>query len=206
MRLTLCCMVSCCCQDRYMILGENGFFVNPADSVAIMAANLSTIPYFRQHGVKGFARSMATSTALDRYSSHTHLDTHKHTHIVDPRGLVTPPSASLHKRQQPNLWRGTTHWDETRPLWIRVWDHIHTTPTPTHLLTAYKYCPLCKSRAEQRVLSERMWSQLKSSPLTLLDWEGSQHWTPLRLQQNAAQEKRVIKYNKGTRTDQLYLA
>lgn len=60
-----------CCQDRYMILGENGFFVNPADSVAIMAANLSTIPYFRQHGVKGFARSMATSTALDRYSRHT---------------------------------------------------------------------------------------------------------------------------------------
>ncbi|KAE8292053.1 Phosphoglucomutase-like protein 5 [Larimichthys crocea] len=52
--------------DRYMILGENGFFVNPSDSVAIMAANLATIPYFRQMGVKGFARSMATSTALDR--------------------------------------------------------------------------------------------------------------------------------------------
>ena len=51
-----------------MILGENGFFVNPSDSVAIMAANLSTIPYFRQHGVKGFARSVATSTALDRYA------------------------------------------------------------------------------------------------------------------------------------------
>uniref|UniRef100_A0A665WT29 Phosphoglucomutase 5 n=1 Tax=Echeneis naucrates TaxID=173247 RepID=A0A665WT29_ECHNA len=52
--------------DRYMILGENAFFVNPADSVAVMAANLSAIPYFRQHGVRGFARSMATSTALDR--------------------------------------------------------------------------------------------------------------------------------------------
>uniref|UniRef100_A0AAY5KJN6 Phosphoglucomutase 5 n=1 Tax=Esox lucius TaxID=8010 RepID=A0AAY5KJN6_ESOLU len=53
--------------DRYMILGENGFFVNPSDSLAIMAANLSCIPYFRQMGVKGFARSMATSTAIDRY-------------------------------------------------------------------------------------------------------------------------------------------
>ncbi|RVE68082.1 hypothetical protein OJAV_G00088220 [Oryzias javanicus] len=52
--------------DRYMILGENGFFVNPSDSVAVMAANLSTIPYFRQHGIRGFARSMATSCALDR--------------------------------------------------------------------------------------------------------------------------------------------
>ncbi|XP_064792903.1 phosphoglucomutase-like protein 5 isoform X1 [Oncorhynchus masou masou] len=52
--------------DRYMILGENGFFVNPSDSLAVMAANLSCIPYFRQLGLKGFARSMATSTALDR--------------------------------------------------------------------------------------------------------------------------------------------
>uniref|UniRef100_A0A674NA91 Phosphoglucomutase 5 n=1 Tax=Takifugu rubripes TaxID=31033 RepID=A0A674NA91_TAKRU len=51
--------------DRYMILGENGFFVNPSDSLAVMAANLAAIPYFRQQGVKGFARSMATSTALD---------------------------------------------------------------------------------------------------------------------------------------------
>lgn len=52
--------------DRYMILGENGFFVNPSDSVAIMAANLSAVPYFRQHGLRGLARSMPTSTALDR--------------------------------------------------------------------------------------------------------------------------------------------
>lgn len=59
-------MVLSCSQDRYMILGENGFFVNPSDSVAIMGANLSIIPYFRQYGVKGFARSMATSAALDR--------------------------------------------------------------------------------------------------------------------------------------------
>lgn len=63
----------CCFQDRYMILGENGFFVNPSDSLAIMAANLSAIPYFRQLGVKGFARSMATSTALDRYNKPSHV-------------------------------------------------------------------------------------------------------------------------------------
>lgn len=63
-----------------MILGENGFFVNPSDSVAIMAANLSAIPYFRQMGVKGFARSMATSTALDRYNMLLHTLTYTHTH------------------------------------------------------------------------------------------------------------------------------
>ncbi|XP_041436079.1 phosphoglucomutase-like protein 5 isoform X2 [Xenopus laevis] len=52
--------------DRYMILGKNGFFVNPSDSLAVIAANLSCIPYFRQMGVRGFGRSMPTSTALDR--------------------------------------------------------------------------------------------------------------------------------------------
>ncbi|XP_025787308.1 phosphoglucomutase-like protein 5 [Puma concolor] len=52
--------------DRYMILGQNGFFVSPSDSLAIIAANLSCIPYFRQMGVRGFGRSMPTSTALDR--------------------------------------------------------------------------------------------------------------------------------------------
>lgn len=93
-----------------MILGENGFFVNPADSVAIMAANLSAIPYFRQHGVKGFARSMATSTALDRYN------THIHTQSVKLRGLVTPASTSLRELlPQPDLWRGMTLSDEDSP-------------------------------------------------------------------------------------------
>lgn len=53
-------------QDRYMILGQNGFFVNASDSLAIIAANLSCIPYFCQMGVRGFGRSMPTSTALDK--------------------------------------------------------------------------------------------------------------------------------------------
>ncbi|XP_005999459.1 phosphoglucomutase-like protein 5 [Latimeria chalumnae] len=52
--------------DRYMILGQNAFFVNPSDSLAIIAANVSYIPQFQQTGVHGFARSMPTSTALDR--------------------------------------------------------------------------------------------------------------------------------------------
>uniref|UniRef100_A0A8C9FNM4 Phosphoglucomutase 5 n=1 Tax=Pavo cristatus TaxID=9049 RepID=A0A8C9FNM4_PAVCR len=57
---------SCLFQDRYMILGQNGFFVNASDSLAIIAANLSCIPYFCQMGVRGFGRSMPTSTALDK--------------------------------------------------------------------------------------------------------------------------------------------
>lgn len=51
--------------DRNMILGKNAFFLTPCDSVAALAANLETIPYFQREGVKGFARSMPTSGALD---------------------------------------------------------------------------------------------------------------------------------------------
>ena len=49
-----------------MILGKNGFFVSPCDSLAVIAANIECIPYFKKTGVKGYARSMPTSGALDR--------------------------------------------------------------------------------------------------------------------------------------------
>ncbi|KAG0317129.1 Phosphoglucomutase-2 [Dissophora globulifera] len=50
--------------DRNMIIGK-GAFITPSDSVAIIAAQAEAIPYFRRTGVKGLARSMPTSTALD---------------------------------------------------------------------------------------------------------------------------------------------
>eukprot|EP00899_Mesostigma_viride_P025175 jgi/Mesvir1/5842/Mv00635-RA.1 len=50
--------------DRNMVLGKR-FFVTPSDSVAILAANAqASIPYFKD-GLKGVARSMPTSAALD---------------------------------------------------------------------------------------------------------------------------------------------
>ncbi|KAL3650462.1 hypothetical protein CASFOL_006865 [Castilleja foliolosa] len=58
--------------DRNMILGK-GFFVNPSDSVAIIAANAQeAIPYFKT-GPKGLARSMPTSGALDRVAEKLNL-------------------------------------------------------------------------------------------------------------------------------------
>ncbi|ORZ16169.1 hypothetical protein BCR41DRAFT_353624 [Lobosporangium transversale] len=50
--------------DRNMIIGK-GAFVTPSDSVAIIAAQADAIPYFKRTGIKGLARSMPTSTALD---------------------------------------------------------------------------------------------------------------------------------------------
>jgi len=49
-----------------MILGEKAFFVNPSDSVAIIAAHCQCIPYFKKTGLKGLARSMPTGSSLDR--------------------------------------------------------------------------------------------------------------------------------------------
>jgi phosphoglucomutase len=52
--------------DRNMVLGAR-FFVTPSDSVAIIAANQAAIPFFaRAGGLKGVARSMPTSCAVDR--------------------------------------------------------------------------------------------------------------------------------------------
>ncbi|CAO3664371.1 hypothetical protein G6F70_006793 [Rhizopus microsporus] len=51
--------------DRNMIIGKNAF-VTPSDSVAIIAHYAKdAIPYFKKHGVKGLARSMPTSQAVD---------------------------------------------------------------------------------------------------------------------------------------------
>ena len=54
--------------DRNMIIGK-GTFVNPSDSVAIIAANAESIPFFQKSGIKGLARSMPTSAAIDRVAA-----------------------------------------------------------------------------------------------------------------------------------------
>ncbi len=50
--------------DRNMVLGS-GCFINPCDSLAILAANAHLVPGYRD-GLAGAARSMPTSRALDR--------------------------------------------------------------------------------------------------------------------------------------------
>ena len=50
--------------DRNMILGKH-FFVTPSDSLALLAANATLIPAYK-NGLAGVARSMPTSAAVDR--------------------------------------------------------------------------------------------------------------------------------------------
>jgi phosphoglucomutase len=57
--------------DRNMITGSN-IFVTPSDSLAIMAANAHLIPAYAQ-GLRGVARSMPTSQAVDRVAARYNL-------------------------------------------------------------------------------------------------------------------------------------
>jgi phosphoglucomutase len=53
--------------DRNMILGRR-FFVTPSDSLAVLAANATLVPGYR-NGLVGVARSMPTSAAVDAVAS-----------------------------------------------------------------------------------------------------------------------------------------
>jgi len=60
--------------DRNMILGTK-FFVSPSDSLAVIAAYADVIPYFKsQGGLKGVARSMPTSGAVDLVAKDLNFD------------------------------------------------------------------------------------------------------------------------------------
>ncbi|MDY6784326.1 MAG: alpha-D-glucose phosphate-specific phosphoglucomutase [Cyanobacteriota bacterium] len=58
--------------DRNMILGRN-FFVTPSDSLAILTANATLVPGYKD-GLAGVARSMPTSQAADRVAAQLGID------------------------------------------------------------------------------------------------------------------------------------
>lgn len=58
--------------DRNMILGKS-FFVTPSDSLAIITDNYDKVPAYK-NGIYGVAKSMPTSTAVERVAKERHLD------------------------------------------------------------------------------------------------------------------------------------
>ncbi|MDU8910652.1 alpha-D-glucose phosphate-specific phosphoglucomutase [Aestuariicoccus sp. MJ-SS9] len=58
--------------DRNMIVGR-GCYVTPSDSLAVLAANATVVPAYAE-GLKGVARSMPTSRAVDRVAAHLGID------------------------------------------------------------------------------------------------------------------------------------
>ncbi|WP_412098979.1 alpha-D-glucose phosphate-specific phosphoglucomutase [Defluviimonas sp. D31] len=61
--------------DRHMILGR-GIYVAPSDGFAVLAANAHLAPGYR-NGLKGVARSMPTSTAVDRVAAALGIGCHE---------------------------------------------------------------------------------------------------------------------------------
>ena len=58
--------------DRNMIVGRN-CYVTPSDSLAVLAANATLVPAYAS-GLKGVARSMPTSKAVDRVAQRLGID------------------------------------------------------------------------------------------------------------------------------------
>lgn len=102
--------------DRNMILGK-GVFVSPGDSVAIIADYAQrAIPYFSKRGVSGVARSMPTSSALDRVAEELGVESYEtptgwkyFTGLMDAEkinicGEESFGTGSDHIREKDGLW------------------------------------------------------------------------------------------------------
>lgn len=100
--------------DRNMIIGQN-FFVNPSDSLAIMTASAQLIPGYSQ-GIKGVARSLPTSRAVDKVAEQLGIDCYETPtgwkyfgNLLDDEritlcGEESFGSGSDHIREKDGLW------------------------------------------------------------------------------------------------------
>jgi phosphoglucomutase len=100
--------------DRNMIMGHR-FFVTPSDSLAVMAANAHKLPGYRG-GLRGVARSMPTSQAVDRVARAMGIDYYETPtgwkffgNLLDARkitlcGEESFGSGSDHVREKDGLW------------------------------------------------------------------------------------------------------
>ena len=108
--------------DRNMVLGPS-FFVNPSDSIAILAANYELVKGYAQ-GLSGVARSMATSRALDKVADQKGL-----AHYETPTGwkffgsLLDADKITLCGEE--SFGAGSSHIREKDGLWsILYWLNI----------------------------------------------------------------------------------
>ncbi|MDI3260439.1 MAG: alpha-D-glucose phosphate-specific phosphoglucomutase [Sinobacteraceae bacterium] len=100
--------------DRNMILGR-GIFVSPGDSLALLAEHLHRLPGYRD-GLRGVARSMPTSRAVDRVARALNVECHEtptgwkfFTQLFDAGRLTlcgeeSFGTSSSHTREKDGLW------------------------------------------------------------------------------------------------------
>ena len=133
--------------DRNMILGQN-FFVNPSDSLAIMAANAHLLPGYKD-GIRGVARSLPTSQAVDKVAETMGIDCYVTPtgwkyfgNLLDDKritlcGEESFGSGSDHIREKDGIW-AVLFWlnlvavkqqsieEITRSHWNRFGRHYYT--------------------------------------------------------------------------------
>jgi phosphoglucomutase len=100
--------------DRNMIMGSQ-FFVTPSDSLAVLAANLHLLPGYKD-GLRGVARSMPTSQAVDRVARGLGIDCYETPtgwkffgNLLDARKITLCGEESFgtgsdHVREKDGLW------------------------------------------------------------------------------------------------------
>lgn len=100
--------------DRNMVLGR-GFIVSPSDSLAVLAAHAHKVPGYRD-GLAGVARSMPTSTAVDRVAKTLGLPCFEtptgwkffgnllDAHLITLCGEESYGTGSDHVREKDGLW------------------------------------------------------------------------------------------------------
>jgi len=100
--------------DRNMIMGSR-FFVTPSDSLAVMAANAHLLPGYKS-GLRGVARSMPTSQAVDRVARAMGIDCYETPtgwkffgNLLDDRRITLCGEESFgtgsdHVREKDGLW------------------------------------------------------------------------------------------------------
>ena len=108
--------------DRNMIVGNN-FFVTPSDSLAVLAANATLAPGYKD-GLSGIARSMPTSQAADRVAEKLGIDCYE-----TPTGwkffgnLLDADKATLCGEE--SFGTGSNHIREKDGLWaVLFWLNI----------------------------------------------------------------------------------
>ncbi|MEB3231582.1 MAG: alpha-D-glucose phosphate-specific phosphoglucomutase [Leptolyngbyaceae bacterium] len=108
--------------DRNMIVGNN-FFVTPSDSLAVLAANATLVPGYKD-GLAGIARSMPTSQAADRVAEKLGIDCYE-----TPTGwkffgnLLDADKATLCGEE--SFGTGSNHVREKDGLWaVLFWLNI----------------------------------------------------------------------------------
>ena len=108
--------------DRNMILGNN-FFVTPSDSLAVLTANATLVPGYKD-GLSGVARSMPTSEAVDRVADQLNISCYE-----TPTGwkffgnLLDADKATLCGEE--SFGTGSNHVREKDGLWaVLFWLNI----------------------------------------------------------------------------------